>query len=87
VIVPPSSGFWSTKSKFVVNGKEFVWKSDKELREVDSDKLVAKFERTMFSISQKGVMTIYVDEVERMDIIVLSGIAMQYRWEQTRDNR
>jgi hypothetical protein len=87
MIEPPSGGIFCTKSKFVVNGKEFAWKSDKELREVGSDVVVAKFERTMFSISEKGVMTIYGDLIERVDIVVLTGIAMQYRWEKTRDNR
>jgi len=87
VIVPPSGGIWCTKSTFLVNGREFAWKSDKELREVGSDVVVAKFERKMFSISEKGVMTIYGDGVERMDIVVLTGLAMQYRWEQTRGNQ
>jgi hypothetical protein len=86
MIVPPSGGICCTKSKFVVNGQEFAWKSDKELREVGSDVVVAKFERTRFSISEKGVMTIYGDGIERVDIVVLTGIAMQYRWEKTRDN-
>jgi len=86
MIMPPSGGIFCTKSKFVVNGKEFAWKSDKELREVGSNVVVAKFERTLFSISEKGVMTIYADGIERVDIVVLTGIAMQYRWEKTRDN-
>lgn len=84
VVYPPRSGIFNTKSTFIVNGKEFAWKSDAELRDVESGNVIAKFDRKMFSTSKKGIMTISGVGVEMMDLVVLTGIAMQYQWEQMR---
>jgi hypothetical protein len=84
VIHPPRSGIFNTKSTFIVNGKEFAWKSDAELREVESGNVLAKFDRKMFSTSKKGVLTISGVGVEMVDIVLLTGVAMQYQWEQMR---
>jgi hypothetical protein len=86
VVLKYPSAF-STKSKFMVGGKEFAWSADKELIEVNTDKVLARFARTGFAVKKKGVLSIYGAGVEMVDIVVVTGIAMQYSWEQSREQR
>jgi len=86
IVNPPAGGIFNTKSTFTVNGKEYAWKSDAELREVELGALLAKFDRKIFSTAKKGVLTISSAGFEMVDIVVLTGIAMQYQWEQMRDS-
>lgn len=72
------------KSKFSFGGREFGWDSDKELIETSTGKVLARFHRKVFSMRKKGVLSIYGEGTEMVDIIVTTGIAMQYLWEEKR---
>ena len=85
VIQYPS--MFSNKSKFVVGTKEFAWTADEELQEVETGKVLARFDRNLFAIKKKGVMNIFGEGLEMVDIVVVTGITMQYRWEETRRDR
>src|ERR1700738_1131078 len=82
IINPP--GWFSSKSKFFVAGKEFVWKSDKELVEAVSGITVASFKRKRFSISKKGVLTVTPAGMQMIDAVVVTAITVQYYWEAKR---
>jgi hypothetical protein len=83
-ILPPSRIF-SSKSSFRYNGREYIWHSDKELS--CEGRVIAVFQRKCFAWTKKGVLTIYGESEKMVDVIVLTGIAMQYRWEKTRNQR
>jgi hypothetical protein len=85
VSILPPTGWFSSKSTFEYNGKEYVWSSDKELS--CEGKVIAIFERKGFSFTKKGVLRIYGDNEMLIDVIVVTAIAMQYRWEETRERR
>lgn len=77
-------GVLHSKSKFNMDGRQFAWKSDQQLIEVESGKVLARFDRTMLAIHKKGVLTIYGDGMGMVDVIVITAIAMQYQWEEKR---
>jgi hypothetical protein len=79
--------FFSSKSKFVYRGKEFAWKADKELVDLTTGNVIASFSRRVFAMKKKGVLTILETGMEMLDVVVMTGIAMQYRWERTRQQR
>lgn len=85
VTILPPSGIFSSKSTFRYDGREYVWRSDKELS--CEEKVIAVFERKCFSWTKKGILTIYGESENMVDVIVITGIAMQYRWEETRRRR
>lgn len=87
VITINHPSFFSSKSKFVYGGKEFAWKADKELIDLNSGDVIASFDRSHFAIKKKGVMTVLVSGMEMLDVVVMTGIAMQYRWERTRQQQ
>jgi hypothetical protein len=87
VIIINKPSTFSTKSKFVYHGKEFAWVADKELIDVISGEVIAVFSRRCFAVKKKGVLTIYPPAMEMLDVVVMTGITMQYRWEETRQNR
>ena len=86
VVVGPPSTFGG-KSKFTWRGKEFAWECDTELVEVSSGKVLARFDRKVFSMKKKGVISIFGVGIEMVDVIALTGISMQYHWEEKRLNR
>jgi hypothetical protein len=55
--------------------------------EVSSGKVLARFDRRVFSMNKKGVMSIFGQGIEMVDVIMLTGISMQYHWEEKRLNR
>lgn len=75
---------FTIKSIFVVGTKEFSWTSDQELQEVETGKVLARFDRRSFAIKKKGVMNIFGEGLEMVDIVVVTGITMQYLWEEIR---
>ena len=75
------------KSTFTWRGKEFAWDCDTELVEVSTGKVLARFDRRVFSMNKKGVMSIFGEGIEMVDVIMLTGISMQYHWEEKRLNR
>jgi hypothetical protein len=87
VIVINQPSTFSSKSKFVYHGKEFAWVADKELIEMISGEVITVFSRRHFAVKKKGVLTIYPAAMEMLDVVVMTGIAMQYRWEETRQKR
>ena len=80
-VLPPSWVFCS-KSTFSYDGREYVWRSDKELS--CEGKVIAVFKRTCFSWRKKGVLRIDWESEKLVDVIVITAIAMQYRWEEKR---
>ena len=83
-VVVDHPGVFSNKSKFVFAGIEYVWDSDTKLIEVESGTVLARFERKVFAVKKTGVLSIYGKGVDMVDIIVLTGIAVQYRWQELR---
>lgn len=81
-IRPP--GVFNSKSKFEYMGREYVWESDKELS--CEGKVIAIFERKI-AWTKKGVLRIYGEQQKMIDVIVTTAIAMQYRWEESRNRR
>lgn len=65
-------------------GREYVWESDKELS--CEGKVIAIFERKI-AWTKKGVLRIYGEQEKMIDVIVTTAIAMQYRWEESRNRR
>ena len=49
--------------------------------------MIAVFSRRYFAVKKKGVLTISAPAMEMLDVVVMTGITMQYRWEETRQNR
>jgi hypothetical protein len=75
----------SSESTFTYNGREYMWKSDKKLS--CNGKIVARFDRKYFALTKKGILKIDGEAVKMVDVIVVTAIAMQYRWEETRRRR
>jgi hypothetical protein len=78
---------FSSKSKFVYRGKEFAWKADKGLIDLTTGDVIASFSRSRFAIKKKGVLTVSATGMEMLDVVVMTGIAMQYSWERTRQQQ
>jgi len=61
-----------------------MWESDKELS--CEGKVIAIFERKL-AWMKKGVLRIYGEQERVIDVIVTTAIAIQYRWEESRNRR
>ena len=86
-VVITHPGTFSSKSKFFFGGREFAWQADKELIDLSTGEVIARFNRSRCAIRKKGVLTVSVAGMEIVDVVVLTGIAMQYRWEATRRHK
>jgi len=69
---------------FDADGKEYVWETDENLYQGDTGKIVARFVRTGFGVKKMGVLSIFGDGLDIVDIVVLTAVAMQYHWEEIR---
>jgi hypothetical protein len=73
-----------TKCKFTYKEREYGWKYDKELYNLHTGELIAKYERYS---GGRGVLKIKAPGMDMVDVVVATGITMQYSWDQTRKMR
>ena len=74
----------NSKSIFEFDGKEFVWETDRDLYEFETGKLLATFNRTGFGVKKMGILSVFGDGRDMLDIVVLTAIVVQYQWEEVR---
>lgn len=70
-----------TKCKFTYKGREYGWKYDKELYDLETGEVLAKHERYPGGC---GVLKIKRAGMKMVDVVVATGVTMQYSWDQTR---
>ena len=61
-----------------------MWETDENLYESETGKIVARFVRTGFGVKKMGVLSIFGDGLDMIDVVVLTAIVMQYHWEDIR---
>jgi hypothetical protein len=86
---------FTSKSRFIFGDREFEWRGDKELMDLKRGEIIASFKRRKSDIGAEsscgtekiGTMVISNAGVGIVDVVVLTGIAMQRRWEKEVDRR
>lgn len=83
-MINPAASLFSSERMFSFGGKEFKWQSDRQLIELGTEKVIASFERRMWAIKKKGVLTVSNDGMHMLDVVILSAITMQYKEQELR---
>jgi hypothetical protein len=77
--LPMMSGY----AAFKVNGKPYEWKKHRDLKEVDTDVILARFEAVKANGSNNiGRLTVLDPAVEMLDITVVTCLVDQERGEE-----
>jgi hypothetical protein len=83
---------FTSKNRFIFGDREFEWIGDKELVDLKRGEVIASFKRCHFDfgmgnvcgVEKIGTMVISNAGLGIVDVVVLTGVAMQRRWEKSR---
>ena len=83
---------FTSKNRFIFGDREFEWIGDKELVDLKRGEVIASFKRchldsgmgNVCGVEKIGTMVISNAGVGIVDVVVLTGVAMQRRWEKSR---
>jgi hypothetical protein len=83
-----SHNAFASESHFVFGDREFMWRGDKELIDLKRGEVIASFQKCQSELDTRkgkagkfGTMVISNGGIGIVDVITMTGVAMQQRWE------
>ena len=84
IVINPATSVFSSDRLFTYKNKQYNWCSDKVLSEVGTKNTIGVFERRIWAITKKGVLTLSDAGIDMLDAVILSAVTMQYKEEESR---